>query len=92
MATVTATPRQSWPDVAPELLSAQGLSELTPDMARQWSLVLLSRRVPHRVRQGWPGFRLLVPPSRQEAALYELRAYLQENPPEPVTLPDFRAD
>ena len=90
MAIVTATPRQSWPDVAPALLEEMGLPELTPDMARQWSLVLLSRRVPHRVRQGWPGFRLLVPASRQDEALEELRAYLRENPPEPLTLPDFR--
>ncbi|MBI4805256.1 MAG: rhomboid family intramembrane serine protease [Desulfovibrio sp.] len=85
------TPRQSWPDVAPELLTEIGQPELTQDMARQWSLVLLSRRVPHRVRQGWPGLRLLVPASRREEALGELQAYLKENPPEPVAIPDFRA-
>ena len=85
------TPRQSWPDVAPELLTEIGQPELTQDMARQWSLVLLSRRVPHRVRQGWPGLRLLVPASRREEALEELTAYLLENPPESVVLPDFRA-
>lgn len=85
------TPRQSWPDVAPELLTEIGQPELTQDMARQWSLVLLSRRVPHRVRQGWPGLRLLVPASRREEALAELTAYLRENPPEPVAIPDFRA-
>lgn len=82
--------RQSWPDVAPELLAEIGLPELTEETARQWSLVLLSRRVPHRVRQGWPGLRLLVPASRRDEALAELRAYLRENPPEPVSLSDFR--
>lgn len=84
-------PRQSWIDVAPELLEKLGLAELTPDMARHWSLVLLSRRVPHRVRQGWPGLKLLVPASRVEEALAELDAFIAENPPEAVRLPDFRA-
>ncbi|WP_243359567.1 rhomboid family intramembrane serine protease [Fundidesulfovibrio terrae] len=84
------TQRQSWPDIAPELLEAVGLPELTMDMAQQWALVLQARRVPNRIRQGWPGLRLLVPASRREEALEELRAYLEENPPEPVSLPDLR--
>lgn len=77
--------------MAPPLLERAGLAELGPETARQWSLVLYSRRVPHRVRQGYPGLRLLVPPSREDEALAELSAYLRENPPEPPGLPDFRA-
>ena len=83
-------PRQSWLDVAPELLAGTGRAELDTEMARHWSLVLLSQRVPHRVRQGWPGLRLLVPESRRDEALEQLRAYLRENPPEAVRLPDWR--
>jgi len=83
-------PRQNWLDVAPELLAEAQIPELDTEMARQWSLVLLSQRVPHRVRQGWPGLRLLVPQSRREEALDQLRAYLRENPPQAVSLPDWR--
>jgi membrane associated rhomboid family serine protease len=82
--------KPNWIDVAPTLLDEHGLDELTPDMARHWSLVLYSRRVPHRVRQGWPGLKLLVPPGREQEALDELRAFLLENPPSRVVLPDFR--
>lgn len=89
---ITATPRRpSWTDIAPRLVPLAGLDELGSETARQWSLVLYSRRVPHRVRQGYPGLRLLVPPSRELEALAELEAFLRENPPEPPTLPDFRA-
>jgi membrane associated rhomboid family serine protease len=84
------TQRQSWPDIAPELLGEMGLHELTLDMAQQWALVLQARRVPSRIRQGWPGLRLLVPASRHDEALEEIRAFLRENPPQPVTLPDLR--
>lgn len=89
---VTPPMRPAWVDVAPELLQGVGLTELTPELARQWSLVLRARRVPHRVRQGWPGLRLLVPPGREERALEELTAYLEENPDhaKPLDLPDFR--
>lgn len=84
------TPRQPWLDVAPELLSETDQTELSIDMARQWSLVLYARRVPHRVRQGWPGMRLLIPAGRSEEALAELRAYLRENPPAAPNIPDLR--
>lgn len=83
-------PRQNWLDVAPELLAETGIPQLETEMARQWSLVLLSQRVPHRVRQGWPGLRLLVPQSRREEAMSQLRAYLRENPRHVPSLPDWR--
>jgi len=82
--------RPNWIDITPALLEEFGLDELTPDMSRHWSLALYSRRVPHRVRQGWPGLKLLVPPSREQEAKDELRAYLTENPPGRIILPDFR--
>ncbi|MFZ5426229.1 MAG: rhomboid family intramembrane serine protease [Thermodesulfobacteriota bacterium] len=82
--------RPSWVDVAPPLLEEAGLAVLGPELARQWGLVLSARRIPHRIRQGWPGLKLLVPPGREGEALGELRAYLKENPLEPVHLPDFR--
>lgn len=83
-------PRQNWLDCAPELLAEAGLPQLDLETARQWSLALAARKVPHRVRQGWPGLRLLVPASRLEEAQAEVRAYLAENPPEPLVLPDLR--
>ncbi|GFK92482.1 hypothetical protein NNJEOMEG_00307 [Fundidesulfovibrio magnetotacticus] len=83
-------PRQNWLDCAQDILAEAGLQELDLETARQWSLALSARQVPHRVRQGWPGLRLLVPASRLEEAQGELRAFLAENPPRPVALPDFR--
>lgn len=80
--------RNSWPDVAEVLLRALDLPGLTEKLAREWSLVLTSRGVPHRIRRGPLGkLRLQVPPARRQEALAELAAYLAENPPQ-----DFAAD
>jgi len=83
-------PRQNWLDCAPELLAEAGLDELDLPTAQQWSLALAARKVPHRIRQGWPGLRLLVPASRLEEARTEVRAFLAENPPLPPVIPDLR--
>ena len=43
--------RPRWVDVAPPLLKEQGREVLSARLAGQWSLVLASRSVPHRVRR-----------------------------------------
>ncbi|WP_243367898.1 rhomboid family intramembrane serine protease [Fundidesulfovibrio soli] len=79
-----------WPDAAAPVLEELGLAELTPDMAHHWSLALMAAGIPCRIRQGWPGMRLLVPPSREQEAVAELRAFTSENPPQPIELRDLR--
>ena len=81
--------RPLWADAAPVLLEELGLDSLTSRMAAEWSLVLTARRVPHRVRRGAAGFRLLVPRRCENKAIDELRAYFAENAERPV-LPDLR--
>jgi len=50
----------------------------------------MAAKIPCRIREGWPGMRLVVPPSREVEAVAELRAFLAENPPQPIELPDLR--
>ncbi len=90
MALLFAFRRKPWPDVAARLLEERGEAGFTESLARQWALVLLARGVPHRIRRDGLGPSLQVPPRFEVQALYELRAYLQENPPESIVPPGPR--
>lgn len=82
--------RATWPDVGRELASELGLRGMPPGLADEWVLVLSARGVPHRLRRGPGGPRLLVPRSREREALRELRAYMAENPRTAAELEDLR--
>ncbi|GAB6035760.1 rhomboid family intramembrane serine protease [Fundidesulfovibrio butyratiphilus] len=72
-----------WPDVGPDILALTGASSLSRAEARQFSLVLWAKGVPHRMKPAPQGVRLLVRPGRKEEALAEIEAYLRENPAAP---------
>lgn len=60
--------------------------------ARDWSLVLTAGGIPHTLKRQGPGWRLLVPRRRAEAALLEISAYTAERRdivlPDPEAIPD----
>lgn len=90
MALLFALRRSPWPDAAAQLRQESAMGELSERQVQQWALVLLARGVPHRIRRTGRGFGLQVPPGHEETALSELRAYIAENPPDVIDLPDLR--
>ena len=70
-----ATP---WPDVAP-LVDGSPPGRLNARQAQLWSLVLRSRRVPHRVRALGGGYTIQTPARYSRQAVDEICLYHQEN-------------
>jgi len=70
--------RAPWPDLAP-LVDGRPAGRLSQAQARLWSLVLRSRRVPHRVRSLPGGYTVQVPVRFMAQAVNELTLYQREN-------------
>ncbi|MUM76419.1 rhomboid family intramembrane serine protease [Pseudodesulfovibrio sp. F-1] len=87
--------RPSWTELAPLVLDGEAVA-LDHATARQWSLVLSSRHIPHRQRRLRPdqgqGYSIQVQAWFAERAAAEIRLYLEENAPgrHPASLPDLR--
>jgi rhomboid protease GluP len=71
-------PRAPWPDLAP-LVDGRPPGRLSQAQARLWSLVLRSRRVPHRVRSLPGGCTVQVPARFMGQAVDEITLYHREN-------------
>ncbi len=78
-----------WADVAPLVQEIEGTESepLDRDRARTWSLVLSSRRVPHRVRREGEAASVLVPAGFADRAAYEISQYIVENRADPAPEP-----
>ncbi len=83
-----AIPRP-WPDAAGPVQEELGLPPLDQVTALHWALALQAQNIPHKVRPGWPGYKIQVPPGRLEEATTELRAFARENP-SAVEIADLR--
>lgn len=70
--------RAPWPDLAP-LVDGRPAGRLSQAQARLWSLVLRSRRVPHRVRALPGGYTVQVPARFMSQAVSEITLYHREN-------------
>ncbi|WP_285905209.1 rhomboid family intramembrane serine protease [Pseudodesulfovibrio pelocollis] len=87
--------RPSWTDLAP-LVLGEGAGGLDHATARQWSLVLASRHIPHRQQRLRPdqgqGYSIQVQQWFAQRAAAEIRLYLEENSPSghALSLPDLR--
>lgn len=73
-----ALSRPQWPDLSP-LVDGSPPGRLSGRQARLWSLVLRSRRVPHRLRAMGGGYTVQVPGRFVRQAVDEIRLYQQEN-------------
>jgi len=93
-ATATGTPGTSgiavvWEqDVLPAAMNAADCLRLGKDDVRIWSLVLLARRVPHRLERGAGPPRLIVPLRHTQRAVREIASYEHENRQEGRPLPE----
>lgn len=78
-----------WVDVAPLVGDGQADESggLGIGRTRTWSLVLSSRRVPHRVQGRGAGATILVPAGFADRAVYEISQYIEENRAEPLPEP-----
>lgn len=70
--------RAPWPDLS-TLLDGSPPGRLPQRQARLWSLVLRSRRVPHRVRSLPGGYTIQVPARFARQAVEEIHLYQREN-------------
>jgi len=81
--------QQDWLVIPPELRDGLTAKPLGKRQLRNWSLVLQSRRIPHRTEQTERGWQLLVPAACYADACRELSGYeeLNRNWPPPLPAP-----
>ena len=84
----TETP---WREILPEEVASVSLAADASQRIRLWALTLDARSVPCQIDNDQHGRRLLVPPERHAAAIYELRRFEELNrhwpPPAPLHHP-----
>ncbi len=80
-----------WRTVPPDLADRESFGALSERRAHLWALVLEARYLPCRIEESDIGWRLLVPAEYLDAALRELRLFVEENhnwpPPTPPARP-----
>ena len=81
---------QEWLSIPVDRIDRTGPKVLSERRARLWALVLTSRYLEARVEREDAGWQLLVPSATLDAAIKELRLFVEENRNWPPLLPPVR--